>query len=338
MSAVKKILLLEFSRIGDTLMHEPTLRALKLRYPKAEIHAYTDNANFDLVAYHPAITKAEVFNRKIKSLKDVPRVFKLIKAIRKEKYDLLVNFYMGGITINLTRFSGIPKRLAFDRYPSLRRVNNLLAHAPSSFGNWIIQFTELLRPLGIDPQSIWPEPRLFLAEDFHEAPNEFLSAGKTYVAYNLATSDPLKCWPVSNYVALAQSLYQKYGFIPVVISNPGQTNLVEEFKSLYPKDLPIIILPVMRLMKLTAILNAMKLIITGDTGIMHMGFALGVPTLAIFTNGRPEFAVSPMTHKVVVFEESTTLPAYPSGQLHGRADLSVELVSNGVEQLLKIIA
>ena len=91
---VKKILLLEFSRIGDTLAHEPVLRELKLMYPGATIHAVTDGANYDLLAYHPAITSAEVFKRKIKTFKDVFRFLKFIKKIRQEKYDLLVNFYL----------------------------------------------------------------------------------------------------------------------------------------------------------------------------------------------------------------------------------------------------
>ena len=317
-------------------MHEPTLRALRLHYPGAEIHAITDSANFEIVKYHPAIARAEIFKRKVKGLKDLWRVFTLVQKIRREKYDLLVNFYMGGITINLTRFSRIPLRLAFDRYPKLRRVNNLLAKTPSSFGNWVVEFRELVRPLGIDPESIWPQPQLFLAEAFLDAPKPFLPPGQNYVAYNLATSDPVKCWSVSNYVALAAGLFHDHGLVPVIVSNPGQVDLVDAFQRLYPKDLPLIILPVMGLMKLATILKAMQMVVTGDTGIMHMSFALDIPTLAIFTNGRPEFATSPMTSKIVIFQEDPLAPKYPSGQLHGTKDLSIEQVRSGIEDLLKI--
>jgi ADP-heptose:LPS heptosyltransferase len=335
--SIKKILLLEFSRIGDTVMHEPTLRALKLHYPGAEIHAYTDAANFDILVTHPALSRVEVFKRKIKSLPDVWCVIKLLKNIRKEKYDLLVNFYMGGISINLTRFSGIKKRLAFDRNPHLARVCNLVMRSPSSFSNWIVEFRELLRPLGIDPASIWPQPKLFLSDEFKDTPREFLALDKIYVAYNLATSDPDKCWSVKHYVTLAERLYHEYHFIPVLVSNPGQADLVAEFQALYPKDLPLIVLPVLRLLKLASLLKATHMVITGDTGIMHMAFALDVPTIAIFTNGRPEFAVAPMTRKMIVFEADPDAPKYPSGQLHGRRELPVALVEAGVKELLKVI-
>lgn len=335
---IKKILILEFSRIGDTVMHEPTLRAIKLHYPEAEIHAYTDAANYDILALHPALSRVEVFKRKIKNLGDLWRVARLIKKIRAERYDLLINFYMGGIAINLTRLSGIKKRLAFDRNPRLAKVCNLLAKAPSSFSNWIIEFTELVRPLGIDPQTIWPQPKLFLQDGHSQAASGFLQPGEAYVAYNLATSDPDKCWPVAHYVSLAQLLYQQYHFVPVVISNPGQGELVAQFKESYPKELPLIVLPEMRLLELASILNVMRMVITGDTGIMHMAFALDVPTVAIFTHGRPEFALAPMTHKMIVFREDPLAPKYSSGQLHGTRDLSVEYVQEQVEALLKMIS
>lgn len=333
--AIKKILLLEFSRIGDTLEHEPVLRELKLMYPGTEIDAITDAANFDLLAYHPAITHAEVFKRKIKTLKDIWRFIKLIKKIRRQKYDLLVNFYLGGISINITRFSGIPQRLGFAKTKALKKVNNLLAKAPSSFSNWLVEFTELLRPLGADPEKIWPLTRIFVAEEFQNAAQEFLEVNKTYAAYNLATSDPIKCWPVPNYAQLAQQLYHDHGLIPVIVSNPGQTDLVDQFQALYPKDLPRVILPVMRLAKLAAVLAKMQLVITGDTGIMHMAFGLDIPTVAIFTYNRPEHVLSATTHKIVIFAEDASAPKYASGQLHGRRDLSVELVRKGVEDLLK---
>ncbi len=333
---IKKILILEFSRIGDTLMHEPVLREIKLMYPGAEFHALTDQANFDLLKYHPAISQAEVFNRKIKTFKDVLRFVRLIKKIRSNNYELLINFYLGGSSINITRLSGIPQRLGFAKTPALRRVNNLRAKSMSGYSNWLVEFTELVRPLGGVPENIWPCPRVYIAEEFTQAVQEFLMLNKNYAAYNLATSDPIKCWPVASYVALAKMLYEEQNLLPVIISNPGQTDLVEQFQALYPKELPLIILPVMRLAKLAAVLTAMKILITGDTGVMHIGFGLELPTLAIFTYNRPEHVVAATPYKKVVFVEDPTAPKYPSGQCHGQKDLSVVLVKSGADELLKI--
>lgn len=335
---VKKILILDFSRIGDTIMHEPALRAIRLHYPQAQIDAITDKPNLALLANHPAIHKAAVFPRKARNFKSLRAYLSAICKIRREKYDLLVNFYMGRATPTIAKLSGIPYRLAFDRSAKLRKAFNLLAKKPSSYSNWIIETNELVRPLGIDPASIWPLPKFFV----NDAQIQFacsvipMQERIKYAAYQLATSDPIKCWPPLKYAELAEKLYYEKGLIPVVLGSPDQMPRVEEFFKYYPQDLPSIRLPVLSLDKVAGVLSLMKILISGDTGIMHLGFAVGTPTVCIYTNGRPEYASSATTNKMVVFREDANEPKYPSGQLHGTKDLSVEEAYQAAEALLKL--
>ncbi len=329
-----KILLLEFSRIGDTIMHEPTLRAIKLHFPEAEIHALTDAANFEIVATHPAITQAEIFPRKIKSLQDLFRFGKKIRQLRQQKFDLLINFYMGGITSTIAKYSGIPQRLSFDKTKKLRRTYNLLVKAPSSYSNWIVEFTELVRPLGIDPASIWPLPRFFIPAELDGLAQQYLPPGPDYACYNLATAVAIKCWPAAEYAKLAARAYREKKLIPVVISNPGQTEYVDTFFAHYPKDHPAIRLPILSLPKIAAILKQVKVLITGDTGIMHLGFAIDTPVVALFTYKRPEYAVSATTLKMVVFREDDETPPIIPGQKYGHADLTQEEVWTALNTLL----
>lgn len=337
---IKKILVLDFSRIGDTLMHEPALRAIKLHFSNAQIDAITDKANFDLLAEHPAIRHATIFPRKIRNLQSLFAYIRAILKIRREKYDLLINFYMGRATPLIARLSDIPLRLAFDRYARLRNSHNLLAKAPSSYSNWIVESNEIVRPLGINPDTIWPQVKFFVSDAALYQAQSFIPkhAITPYIALQLATSDPVKCWPPAKYAELAEKLYRERGFIPVVISSPDQIARVDEFFKIYPTDLPSIRLPVISLMQLAGTLSLVNLLISGDTGIMHLGFAVEVPTVGIFTYGRPEYATSATTRKMIVFREDENLPKYPSGQLHGTKDLSVTEVYQAVESLLEITA
>ncbi len=328
-----KILLLEFSRIGDSIMHEPTLRAIKLHFPDAEIHALTDAANFEILSTHPAITHAEIFPRKIKNLKGLFYFIRKVRALRAQKFDLLINFYMGGITSRLARYTGIPKRLSFDKTKALRRSYNLLVKAPSSYGNWIVEFTELVRPLGIDPASIWPLPRFFIPNELDDFASQYLDAGREYVCYNLATAVAIKCWPAAEYARLAARLYQEKNWIPVVITNPGQTEYVETFFQYYPSDLPAVRLPVLRLSQIAAVLKQVKLLITGDTGIMHLAFAIDAPVIALFTYKRPEYAVSATTNKMVIFREDEDSPPIIPGQYYGHADLTQDEIIKSIYSL-----
>ncbi len=333
-ASIQNILLLEFSRIGDTLIHEPTLRALKAHYPQAKIYALCDPANLDMLITHPAIFQVEVFDRKIKTPKDLLRLYRKIKAIRHKRFDLLVNFYLGGITPTLARFSGIPWRLGFNYGQKIPRTHNLLAKAPSGFSNWSVEFAELLRPLGLDPASIWPEPHFFLPLEEDPRATAALPVAGHYAAYNLATSNAVKCWPVEHYAALAAAIYREHKLTPVLISNPGEQAKREAFLAHYPPELPLILLPEIRLRTLAEVLKKVQLLISGDTGIMHLGFALQVPTLAIFTYKPPEYAVSATALKMVVFRQDDAAPPLVSGQKYGVFALSVKEVQEALDKLL----
>ncbi len=332
-----KILLLEFSRIGDTLMHEPTLRAIKLHFPHAEIYALTDAANFEILNTHPAITQAQILPRKIKSLKSLYQFIRTIFSLRRQGFDLLINFYMGGITSHIAQYTGIPQRLSFDKTKKLRRTYNLLAKTPSSYSNWIVEFTELVRPLGLDPQQIWPLPRFFIPESLNDFADAYLHKGADYICYNLATAVTLKCWPAAEYAKLAAHLYQQRNWIPVVITNPGQEDLADAFFSHYPVELPAIRLPILSLPEVATIFTRIKMLITGDTGLMHLAFAVDTPVIALFTYKRPEYAVSATTRKMVVFRENDTIPPIIPGQKYGCQDLTQDEVIQAVNDLDQLL-
>lgn len=317
-------------------MHEPALRAIRLHYPKAQIDAITDHLNLALLANHPAIHTAEIFPRKVRNFKNLKAYFKAIINIRRKKYDLMVNFYMGRATPMIAKLSGIPNRLAFDCNTKMRKAFNLLATTPSSYSNWIVETNELVRPLGITPESIWPEPKFFITQEQIEFAKTKLRAGQDYAAYQLATSDPVKCWPPKKYAQLAEQIYSEKGLIPVIISSPDQIKRVDEFFESYPTNLPSIRLPILKLDQLAGILSQVKILISGDTGIMHLGFALGTPTVCLYTNGRPEYASSATSNKIVVFRENKNIPKYPSGQLHGTKDLTVGEAYQATKELLMI--
>ncbi len=334
--AYQKILILDFSRIGDTITHDPMLRALKLKFPKALFYALTDKANFTILAHHPCIHQAYIFPR-IRNFKTLCDYIYKIYWIRQQKFDLLINLYMGGASASIGYLSGIPKRLSFAKNNKLRKAYNILVDPPSTQGNWMRETHELVRPLGIDPESIWPQVKFFVhEEDRAWVPSVMpVNAGIQYAAYQLAASEAHKCWPVHKFAELAQRLYCEKHFIPVVIGSPDQMARVDEFCSLL-KETPHIRLPVLPLNKIAAILEKMQVLITGDTGIMHLGFGVNVPIVAIFSN-RPEYVVSPTTRKFIVFHEDENVPKHQTGQLRGRMDIPVDEVYQATEALLHML-
>lgn len=331
-SQVKKVLILDFSRIGDTLMHEPALRALKLYFSAAEFYALTDRPNYDLLAHHPAITEAKVMPR-VRNFASLKEFLRKLRWIRQQKFDLLINFYMGGATASIARFSGIPLRVSFDKTKKLRQAYNVLVKAPASYSNWIVETNEIVRPLGLDPKSIWPQVKFFVSPE-NAAWAKTMVPNQAYAVYQLAASEPAKCWPAPSFAALAAKLYREKNLIPVVISSPDQFSKTAEFLHHYPQDLPVVRLPVLALDKIAALLATADILVSGDTGVMHLGFGVNTPTVGIFAM-RPEYVVSATTNKLILFREDDALPKFASGQLRGNINFSVAEVFQGAAQLLQ---
>ncbi len=328
---VKKILILDFSRIGDTLMHEPALRALKLRFPEARFYALTDRPNIDLLRHHPAIVEARVFPR-VRNIKTLIAFIRGFRWIRKQKFDLLINFYMGGASPIIGRRSNIPLRVSFDKTPALCRAYNILVPAPSGDSNWIVETNEILRPFGIDPASVSPQVKFFVSDE-NRSWTKTVLPHEAIAVYQLAASEPAKCWPVPRFALLAEKLYRDRNLIPVVIGSPDQIARTDAFFQYYPASLPSIRLPVLSLDKIAAVIEQADILISGDTGVMHLGFGVETPTLGLFSN-RPEFVVSATTRKMILFQEDESLPKFKSGQLRGNMGFTVEEVFEAAMQLI----
>ena len=100
------------------------------------------------------------------------------------------------------------------------------------------------------------------------------------VAFQLGASNPVRQWPVENFVALGRALAEK-GYCPVLLGSAAEKNLAEEFSraadfthvdATGQTDIP----------QLAALLKNCELLVTNDTGTMHLASGLGVPILAFF--------------------------------------------------------
>ncbi|MDF2691380.1 MAG: hypothetical protein K0S29_1235 [Gammaproteobacteria bacterium] len=287
---IHKICLLAWGMMGDTLFRTAFVEPLKKHYPNASIHVIVDNRGKGLFSHHPDVEEEYVFQHKKKPRwRYLSNVFKLIVWMRRRHFDLVINFYSGGSSPLITRLSGGKWRLGFDHTAKLRWSNNILAPKASFAGHWIKALGETLRPLGIQEKDIQHRPFFYCSVAELDFAKEFFEpAQQNWVAFNLGASDLKKCWPVKEHAALANFLYQEYGLIPLVLSNPGQEFLLEEFKQLYPKDQPVKFAPVLAFGKLAAVLKHCRFVVTGDTGVMHLAFGVNVPVLGLFTYTQPE--------------------------------------------------
>jgi ADP-heptose:LPS heptosyltransferase len=287
---INKICVICWGLIGDVFVRIPTIEALKIRFPDAKILVVVDPAGKRAIANHPDIDEIFVFDRSKQSKsKYIYRTIKNILHLRNYKFDLSVNLYSGGASPRIVRMINARIRLGFDHTKALRKSNNLLVKHPDLSKQWNRAFGSILQPLGIPPSSIRAGTSFYCSAEAEQFAKEFLAdTSKKYFAINLGASKASRRWPIDKFVQFASVVSKDHELCPLVLSNPGMTELTEQFAEQYQTIGDFIKAPLVYMDKDAALIKRCQFVVTGDTSIMHLAFALKIPTLVLFTNTRPE--------------------------------------------------
>lgn len=132
--------------------------------------------------------------------------------------------------------------------------------------------------------------------------------GRKLVAFQLGASQDYRRWPVDAFVRAGRVLCSQTGHVPVLLGTAGEAHLAEEFRAQaeYPSldltgrtDLPT----------LAAVLSHVDLLLTNDTGTMHLAAGMGVPVAAIFLATAQPFDTGPYREGSLSLEPD--LPCHP---------------------------
>lgn len=128
--------------------------------------------------------------------------------------------------------------------------------------------------------------------DMDAAKNLLAHAPDKLVAFQLGASQEFRRWPVENFVRAGEVLWTRTGHVPVLVGSVGERHLARDFgqQATYPfidltgqTDLPT----------LAAVLLCTRLLLTNDTGTMHLAAGLGLPVAAIFLATAQGFDTGP---------------------------------------------
>ncbi|MBW1873539.1 MAG: glycosyltransferase family 9 protein, partial [Deltaproteobacteria bacterium] len=150
----------------------------------------------------------------------------------------------------------------------------------------LAQRMRLLEPLGIKMKP--PKLRSSIGEFEKQKWEDWLSshqAKRPRIGIWPGSRKLERRWPVPFYIQLGKKLLQACGGSLVVLWGPGEEKLSEQFASAVSSDL--IIAPKTALTELAGLLRRLDLVVTNDTGPMHMSVAVGRPTVCLFASGDP---------------------------------------------------
>ncbi len=302
-----KILLVEPNWLGDVILTTPAFSALKAKFPDSFIGCCLPDRCKDILAHNPYIDKIIQFDERSQQ-KGLRAKFKFINAIKNEKYDAVILFHRSFTRALLFYLAGIPQRIgyaykkrAFLLTKKVKPLNKNKLHKQDYYLGVLEGFG-----LTIDDRSC----RVYVSKEESLQAKKLIgdTTSGPLIAINPFTNWQPKNWPIESFVEfidlVAQSRPQARFFITCAKDDPQLARLSKEnVINLSGKT---------DLRQLIALYEQMDLVVSGDSGPLHLAAAAGTKYIGIYGATDPKLNEPRSLAKgIILFDNnSCQLPCY----------------------------
>lgn len=270
------VLIVRLGALGDVVHAIPAAAALRTAFPGAEIDWLVEARHRSIVELVMSIDRSIVLERA-----SLGGWLEVIRQLRLKAYDLAIDLQGLLKSAVLARASGAPRVVGFSIWHLREKTARpFYSDTVSSDERHVVrQNLRLLRAIGIDDARI----RFPLREVSSRALDDIrerIGNGQRFALINPGAAWPNKRWPASRYGQVASFVREICGFVPVVLWGPDERTLAEEVVTCSADA--AITAPPTTILDLVALSRAAALVVSGDTGPLHIAAAVGTPSVAIF--------------------------------------------------------
>jgi heptosyltransferase I len=280
-----RVCIVMMSAVGDAVHVLPVITALKRANPSTRITWILQPGPATLVRGHPLVDEILLFDRSagVRGFLDIRR------ELRTRRFDLVINlqvYFKAGI---ITSFTHAPVKLGFDRarardFNWLFTTDKIAPHAMQHVQDQYFEFCDWLKvpheraEWGLGP---WPDER--------EWQGEFYSKLERPAApIVVATSKPDKDWMPERWAEVCDALYADFGLQPVLVGGRSPREEHAERVILERTRVKPVSALGSGLRKLVSIFDGAALVLSPDTGPLHISVALDRPVVSLIGYSNPK--------------------------------------------------
>ncbi|MEW6387019.1 MAG: glycosyltransferase family 9 protein [Thermodesulfobacteriota bacterium] len=307
----RRILVMQLARLGDLVQTWPLLRRLRHSYPGARISLLADRRLEELQALGPPVEEFWGLNfleLAKQTLGELPAAYdytqNLLAELRSRNFDLIFNLNFSRPALLLTYLLGAPAKgyrpvaggREFFREPWLALVYSLVHARPFNRLHLTDVFRHLAPPPVSEPEFPWPEP----------------GRGEPLLALQLATRHAKRTWPLKHFTRLAALLVERLGARLYLLGSAAERPLGEKLTASLPPRYRERLVNLQGRTSLKILAERLKethLLVSGDTGTLHLATHLGVRTIALFLGPASCFETGPYGPGHYVFQAEP--PCHP---------------------------
>jgi heptosyltransferase-2 len=297
-----KILIRATNWVGDAIMALPALRAVRTRFPEAEITILARPYVAAIYENQQVCDKTMFVDGK----KDT------VSELREQKFDIALLLQNAFEAAWIVWRAGLPERIGYARDGrSLLLTKAVAVPKPGEIpAHEQYYYLELLRRAGwLDSLPGESFIKLNVPEENRQRATEFLlSAGMRRDGFRIAIGagasyGSAKCWPPDRFAKLANCL-QMQAQADVILFGTSAEAAVSSTIAAGMNHAPIDLTGKTSIHDLPALLSQCHLFIGNDSGAMHVAAAVGLPVVAVFGPTDP-FGTAPVTPRCSIVQEKS---------------------------------
>ncbi len=304
------ILVVKLTSVGDVVLITGSLKALRQKFPDAQIHVLTSPETSAIVQRCPYINSVIVFDV---SKKDIFSIWQMGKALRKYNFDKVIDLQNNRTSHLLTFLSFAKEGYGYKNgkwgFLLNRGIKNDLKDIPP-----VEHQFRVLKPLGIDYHldvhlGLWPsEKDQKYIQNLLDS--EWMGNYKDIVGLNISASLrwSSKNWPPEYMIKLCDLLAARN--IRVILTGQAKDQLLARHLLSKSKSKPVNFIGKTNILQLAALIARCRVYITPDSAPLHVAAAMKVPVIAFFGPTDPVRHMPPSPGAIVLHQDLKCSPCY----------------------------
>lgn len=272
-----KILIVRFSSIGDIVLTTPVIRAIKQQMPEAEIHYLTKKSFVDLVKYNPHISKIYYIEKSIDEV---------ILPLVMEQYTFLVDLHKNLRTLQLKRKLKVPSKsfhkLNFKKWLYTQFKWNKLPNV-----HIVERYFKTVKKIGIQNDQL-PCELFFTAEETIHQVDGF-DLNQSFLAFAVGSQFETKQIPLHKALSILEPIQTPI----VLLGGENDRAFGELVKAHFPEKTVMNTCGRYRILESASIVSKASVMLTGDTGMMHIASCYQIPIVSVWGNTTPAIGMYP---------------------------------------------
>lgn len=304
-----KILVVQTASIGDVILSTALLEKLHGYYPAGEIDILLQKGSDCLFKEHPYIRRLYVWDKKKQKITNMHRI---IREIRKERYDYVINVQRFATTGWICLRSNAKHTIGFDKNPFSLFYTTSIAHEISS-KKYIYELDRNQKLIEQITDNKAAETKLYPSFKDYDSVEAYKEMD--YISISPSSLWFTKQYPAKKWIELIHGIHKDTRIY--LLGSSSDYSLCENIKTECPENDIRNLAGTLTLLQSAALMKDAVMNFTNDSAPLHLAVSVKAKVTAIFCSTVKEFGFAPKGENIKIVETTEKLTCRPCG-LHGR--------------------